>query len=125
MQPTAGASPGVTGEALPGPLSGYCPEPLEPLEPLDPLLGLEPLEDEPLLLCFLCFELEPEVLLPEPAVSLLEPDPIVEPLDPDPLLPPVDPVPPPLDCANAAPAPSIEITAKRFHHVLCMRKRSR
>jgi hypothetical protein len=57
-------------------------------------------------------------------VSLPDPDPIVEPPDPAPLLP-VDPVLPPLDWANAAPAPSIEITAKRFHHVFCMRKRSR
>jgi hypothetical protein len=76
------------------------------------------------LLCFLCLELEPEVLLPEAPVSLPDPDPIVEPPDPDPLLP-VDPVLPPLDCANAAPAASIEITVKRFHHVFCMRKRSR
>ena len=66
----------------------------------------------------------PEALLPDPPVSLLEPEPIVEPLDPEPLLP-VDPVLPPLDCANAAPAASIEITAKRFHHVFCMRKHSR
>ena len=66
----------------------------------------------------------PEPLEPLEPLDPLDPDPIVEPLDPDPLLP-VDPVLPPLDWANAAPAPSIEITAKRFHHVFCMRKRSR
>lgn len=101
---------------------------LEPLEPVlpDPLvepLVPEPLADEPLLLCFFLV-LVLEVLFPaEPLDPELLPS-IPLPLEPEPLVP-VEPVVPPLDWAKAAPAASIEITARRFHHVFCIRKRSR
>ena len=68
--------------------------------------------------CSRCSPVPAEPLEPELLLS------IVEPLDPEPLVP-VEPVLPPLDWAKAAPAASIEITAKRFHHVFCMRKHSR
>ncbi len=81
---------------------------------MDPALPPElPVVDEPLPI--------------EPALPPLEPEPLVpvEPVLPDPELP-AEPLPvAPPDWANAAPAASIEITAKRFHHVFCMRKRSR
>ena len=68
-----------------------------------------------------------------PLFSVVDPDPPV--LDPDfigsvvpPLVPPVvEPELPwsggvvdPPDCAKAAPAASIEITANRFHQLFCM-----
>jgi hypothetical protein len=74
--------------------------------------------------------LEPEVPIDEPVLlEPVEPYPLVlEPVLPVlPVLPGLPVVPPlvvPPDCANAAPAASIEIIANRFHHV-CMRKRSR
>jgi hypothetical protein len=76
---------------------------------IDPLPALlEPVDPYPLVL-------EPE--LPAPVVPV--------PLVPVPLVPDVPPLVLPPVCANAAPAASIEITANRFHHVLCMRKCSR
>ncbi len=102
------------------PLEPLLPDPLlDPLvEPLDPA---PPLAVEPLLLCFFLV-LVLEVLLPEPPV-LLVPVLLLSiplPLEPEPLVP-VEPAVPPLDWAKAAPAASIEITARRFHHVFCIR----
>jgi len=101
-------------------------EPLEPLLPdplVEPLVPEPPLAEEPLLLCFFLV-LVLEVLFP---AELLDPELVLSiplPLEPEPLVP-VEPVAPPLDWAKAAPAASIEITARRFHHVFCIRKRSR
>jgi hypothetical protein len=102
-------------------------DPLEPVLPdplVEPLVPEPPLADEPLLLCFfLVLVLE---VLPVPAEPL-DPELLLSiplPLEPEPLVP-VEPVVPPLDWAKAAPAASIEITARRFHHVFCIRKRSR
>jgi len=93
---------------------------VDSVDPLDPALLAAPEPplpaDELLLWCFFL----PWVALPDPVVpELLElPLPAVSELvEPDPVVPPL--VDPP-DCAKAAPAASIEITATRFHHVLCM-----
>jgi hypothetical protein len=93
---------------------------VDSVDPLDPALLDAPEPplpaDELLLWCFFL----PWVALPDPVVpELLElPLPAVSELvEPDPVVPPL--VDPP-DCAKAAPAASIEITATRFHHVLCM-----
>ena len=111
-----------------------------PLDSVDPVVPVEPAVPLPDLLCFFFVLLEEDLVLPdsvldepeppvlglvsmEPELPFIESElPVDEPLVPEPVVPPLV-VPP--DWANAAPAASIEITAKRFHHVFCMRKRSR
>ncbi len=101
----------------------------EPLDSVDPVLLVEPVLLPGDLLCFFLVLLEEDLVLLDSVLDEPEP-PVLGLVSMEPELPfVVSPVVPPLvvppDWAKAAPAASIEITAKRFHHVFRMRKRSR